>query len=91
MPQTTAKHWNLNIYFTINQIGAAGVASISTGGNFIYAKDASNAFEGVTFSTENNTTFDTTVLNTLNITAQWGTANSGDSIYSDICTLNKTY
>jgi hypothetical protein len=29
--------------------------------------------------------------NTYSITAQWGTANAGDSIYSEIFTLNKTY
>lgn len=91
MPLTTTKHWSLDVNFTVNKIGAAGVASISTGGKFLYTKDASNAYEGVNFSTENNTTFDTTTSNTLNITAQWGTANSGDSIYSDICTLSKLY
>jgi len=91
MPQTTTKHWSLDVNFTINKIGSAGIASISTGGKFLYTKDASVSYEGVNFSTENNTTFDTTVGNTLAITAQWDTANSGDSIYSDICTLNKLY
>ena len=91
MPQTTEQHWKLDIHFTINQIGAATTASISTGGTFLYTKDASNAFEGASFSTENSSSFDTTTPNTLSITAQWGTANSGDSIYSNICTLNKTY
>ncbi len=91
MGGTTDKHWRLEVFFTINSIGAAGVASISTGGSFMYVKNASTAFEGSTFSTENNTTFDTTINNTLSITAQWDTANTGDSIYSDICTLNKTY
>jgi hypothetical protein len=33
----------------------------------------------------------TTVLNTLVITAQWNTNNAGNSIYSEIFTLNKTY
>ena len=91
MAGTTDKHWRLEIYFSINQIGAAGVASISTGGTFMYVKDASTAFEGSSFSTENATTFDTTISNTLNVTAQWGTANTGDSIYSNIFTLIKTY
>ena len=91
MPQTTSKHWTLDISFTINQIGIAGIASISTGGKFIFNKDASNAFEGTTFSTENNSTFDTTINNTLSITAQWGTANTGDSIYSNIFSLSKLY
>ena len=39
----------------------------------------------------NNTTFNTTISNTLDITVQWGAANVGNSIYSDICILNKTY
>ena len=91
MPATTAQHWKLDIDFTVRALGVAGVASIASGGSFIYNKDASNAFEGVNFSVENTTTFDTTIDNTLVITAQWGTANAGDSIYSEIFTLNKTY
>lgn len=87
----TAKHWKLEVFFTIRAIGASGVAKIATGGTFFYTKDASNAFEGANFSTETITGFDTTVNNTLAITAQWGTANAGDSIYSEIFTLNKTY
>lgn len=91
MPSCTNKHWKLDVHFTIREIGAAGIASIVSGGTFIYTKDASNAFEGVTFSKETNTGFDTTIDNTLEITAQWNTANAGDSIYSEIFTLNKTY
>lgn len=91
MPATTLKHWNLNINFTIRTIGAAGVASIATGGSFIYNKDASNGFEGTNFSTETSIGFDTTIANTLVITAQWGTANIGDIIYSELFTLTKTY
>lgn len=91
MAGTTAKHWKLEVFFTIRSLGASGVAAIATGGTFMYTKDASNAFEGVNFSTETTTGFDTTVNNTLAITAQWGTANVGDSIYSELFTLNKTY
>jgi hypothetical protein len=88
---TTNKDWELEIYFSINEVGAAGVASISTGGNFNYIKDAGGALEGTVFSLTNNTTFDTTISNTLEITAQWGAANVGTSIFSQICTLNKTF
>ena len=91
MAGTTGKHWKLEVFFTVRTIGAAGVASIATGGAFMYTKNASNNFEGINFSTENTTTFDTTISNTLSITAQWDTANAGDSIYSEIFTLNKTY
>lgn len=91
MAGATNKNWKMEIYFSINDIGAAGVANISTGGTFMYTKDASLSFEGVNFSTQNSSTFDTTINNTLAITAQWGTANAGNSIYSQIFTLNKTY
>ena len=91
MAGTTGKHWKLEVFFTVRTIGAAGVASIATGGAFMYTKNASTNFEGINFSTENTTTFDTTISNTLSITAQWDTANAEDSIYSEIFTLNKTY
>ena len=91
MAGTTGKHWKLEMFFTVRSIGAAGVASIATGGAFMYTKNASTNFEGINFSTENTTTFDTTVSNTLVITAQWNTNNAGNSIYSEIFTLNKTY
>ena len=88
---TTNKHWELNVYFTIRALGAAGVASIASGGIFSYIKNSGLNFEGNNFSIVNNTTFDTTINNTLNITAQWGAANAADSIYSEIFILNKIY
>ena len=91
LPQITLKHFKLDIDFTVRALGGVGVASIVSGGEFTYSKDASNAFEGSNFSTENNTTFDTTVSNTLVITVQWGSTNAANSIYSEIFTLTKTY
>ena len=91
MAGATDRHWKLEVYFTVRTLGASGVASIATGGTFMYTKNASTNFEGTNFSTETTTGFDTTISNTLSITAQWGTANAGDSIYSEIFTLNKTY
>jgi hypothetical protein len=83
--------FSLNIDFTIRQLGAAGVASIVSLGTFHYVKTVNGVIEGFSFNTVNNTTFSTTVSNTLNITVQWGAANAGNSIYSDIFILNKTY
>ena len=91
MAGTTSKHWKLEVYFTVRTLGASGVASIAAGGAFMYTKNASTNFEGTNFSTETTTGFDTTISNTLSVTAQWGTANAGNSIYSEIFTLNKTY
>jgi len=88
---TTAKHWMLNIEFTIRKVGTAGLASIISGGSFIYNRNASNNPEGFTFISINDNDFDTTIGNELVITAQWNNASASNSIYSDIFTLNKVY
>ena len=46
---------------------------------------------GRSFNTLNNTTFDTTNPNTLDFTITWGTASAGNSIYSSMCILKKTF
>ena len=81
----------LNIDFTIRQLGGAGVASIVSLGTFHYNKTSNAAVEGFGFNVVNNTTFNTTINNTLDVTVQWGSNNAGNSIYSDIFILNKTY
>ena len=91
MSATTSKHWKLDVDFTVRTLGVATVASIASGGLFAYTKNSGLNFEGVNFSIINNTTFDTTISNTLVITAQWNTNNAGNSIYSEIFTLTKTY
>jgi hypothetical protein len=83
--------FSLNVDFTIRQLGAAGVASIVSLGTFHYAKTSNASVQGFAFNQVNSTTFDTTISNTLDITVQWGAANTGNSIYSDIFILNKTY
>ena len=84
---TTDKHWQLDLNFTIRSIGSVG--SIASYGSFGYIKNSGLNFEGSNFVTI--TTLDTTILNTINITAEWNTTNSGNSIYSDIFVLNKIY
>ncbi len=83
--------WSLNIDFTIRQIGGVGVASIVSLGSFHYTKTNNASVQGFGFNDVNNTTFSTTISNVLNITAQWGSANPANTIYSDIFVLNKTY
>ena len=77
--------------FTIRSLGVASVGSIVSGGLFSYVKNSGLNFEGADFSIVNSTTFDTTILNTLNITAQWNSNNATNNIYSELFTLNKTY
>ena len=60
-------------------------------GSLTYSKDASNAFEGIDFSDLNNITFNTTISNTLDVTAQWGSNNAGNTIYTETFTLHRIY
>jgi hypothetical protein len=83
--------WQININFTIRKIGGSGTASIVTLGNLHVIKTASGTPYSFAFNTVNNTTFDTTASNTLDITVQWGSNNVANSIYSDVFILNKTY
>jgi hypothetical protein len=83
--------YSMNIDFTIRALGAAGVASIVSLGTFHYNKTVNAVVQGFAFNVVNNTTFDTTISNTLNITVQWGSNNAGNSIFSDIFILNKIY
>ena len=83
--------WSLNIDFTIRSIGPAGVASIVSLGSFHYTKTNNSSVQGFAFNVVNNTTFDTTIPTTLDVTVQWQNASTGNTIYSDIFILNKTY
>jgi len=91
MDAATSKSWLLTLNFTIRNIGTTTVASISSGGIFSYIKNSGTNFEGYVLSNINNTTFDTTISNTLIITAQWNTTNAGNSIVSRNFTLTKIY
>lgn len=85
----TSKSWLINLYFTIRQIGGTTVASISSGGLFSYIKNSGINYEGYVLSYINNVDFDTTILNTLDITVTWNTNNTGNRIFSRNFTLTK--
>ena len=87
----TNKNWIINLYFTIRTLGVATTASVSSGGLFSYIRNGGTQFEGYNLSTVNITTFDTTINNTLVITAQWDTADVDNSITSRNFTLTKVY
>jgi len=91
MSAATNQPWLINLYFTIRTLGAPTVASISSGGLFSYIRNGGTQFEGYVLSTINNTTFDTTVNNTLVITAEWDPASTGNSIVTRNFTLTKVY
>lgn len=81
--------WKLDINFSIHQIGPAGTAAIVSAGTFMYTKNASTQFEGVNFGTENSTTFDTTVDNTLTVKATFSSALN--VLTTRLFTLHKIY
>ena len=91
LPSITNQVWNLTINFTIRTIGGINVASIVTLGEMHVLKFASGTQQGFGFNTINNTTFDTTIPNTLSVTAQWSSNSALNSIYTDIFVLNKIY
>jgi len=91
MRNATAKPFILDVKFSIWTIGGAGVASILTGGLFDYQENASDKFDSYIAGSLNNTTFDTTIAQTLDITAQWGTASPTNSIQTSIFFLNQVY
>lgn len=83
--------FHLVLDFTIRNIGTTGVADIAVLGSFKYSKTVNGAVEGFAFNTINNTTFDTTIQNTLDVTVQWGSTNADNKINTDIFILNKTH
>lgn len=83
--------FSLNIDFTIRQLGGPGVASIVSLGTFHYTKTSNASLQGFAFNQVEDTLFNTTIPNTLDITVEWGAANLNNSIFSDIFVLNKTY
>lgn len=91
MVSTTNDVWFLTMNFTIRNIGVPSVASILTLGVFHYTKTSNGNVEGFSFNTLNNTTFDTTVSNVLNITVEFSSSDVLNSIYSDTFVLNKIY
>ena len=91
MKITTNKFFELTLDFTVTKIGVAGVAELFTNGQYMYNHNSAGDIAGNNFALITTTIFDTTILNALSITAQWGSANASNSIQSQNFVLNKTY
>jgi len=87
LDNATNSGWELELDFTIATIGASG--TICTNGNFVYNKDSNREIFGHIF--QDVQTIDTTIPNTLDITAEWNVLNTGDDIYSANFVLYKVY
>jgi len=91
MPNVTSSHFSFEVTFTIRAVGTAGNAKIQSSGFFTFTQNAGGTFEGDNFSTLNQTTFDTTIPNQLDITAQFNSTNAANFIFTEILVLNKIY
>lgn len=91
MSAATSKQWTLDMDLTVQQAGAAGTAITATATRFSYNKNGSNTPELLSFEYGNEEYFDTTVSNTIVVTAQWGTASASNAIYCGMFNLTKTY
>ncbi len=91
MPSTTNKVFEFILDFTVTKLGINGIGEIFANGLFSYNKDASNAIEGINIGLINNTTFNTEIINTLDITADWIGTSVLNKIQSQNITLTKIY
>lgn len=91
LPVTTGLWWGIDIYFTVRQIGAAGAAQLSI--RIVYRQNVNGGtnFFSSSFHTVNTTTFDTTIINQLDIKAQWAVASASNSIAMAQLVLSRSY
>lgn len=87
----TNKYFEIMLDFTVTKIGIAGVAELFSNGQFSYNKNANNTIDGNNFAYIDNTAFDTTIINTLDMTAEWITTDVLNSIQSQNFVLTKVY
>lgn len=88
---TNEDFWEIEIDFTIQAVGGVGVASIVSNGQFVYVRNSTLDYKGVGFNFTNNTSFDTTIANALEITAKWGSDNVLNRLITDSFVLYKTF
>jgi len=91
MNTTTNKFFELVVDFTVTKIGGPGVAELFVNGQYSYNQDTAGLLQGSNFGLISNTVFDTTVLNALSITAEWGTSKVANKIQSQNFVLTKVY
>jgi len=89
---TDGQNWALDVTFIIQNTGSAGVASILSTGQLTVRKDAAGETVTEIFSDINNTTFDTTIENTLSVQAILDSACiASENIYSELFILYKVF
>jgi len=89
---SSGSSFETEIDFQLRNIGSAGVADICSNFDFTYNQSGGGgAFVGERGVFQNNTTFDTTILNTLEITAQFSSTNASNTIKTIVSKLSKDF
>jgi hypothetical protein len=88
---STNKFFELEINFVVRQLGGAGVADLAINYDFSYNQNSGGNFQGERKCEINNTNFDTTIMNQLEITAQFSSTSANNSIETLLSTLGKNY
>jgi hypothetical protein len=88
---STNKYFELEINFVVRQIGTATTADLAINYDFSYNQNSGGNFQGERLCEANNTTFDTTIDNQLDITAQFSSTSANNSIETILSTLGKNF
>ena len=88
---SSGEFFELEADFSIRTLGGVGVASISTNFDFTYSDSGATAWRGKRTCVVNNTTFSTTINNTLDIRAQWSSTSANNSIQCLQAILSRTF
>lgn len=84
-------YYELEIDFTVREIGGVGAADLVVNYDFSYNQSSGGNFQGERKCEVNSTTFDTTILNELDVTAQFSSTSANNSIETLLSTLTKTF
>lgn len=87
----TSESFVIDAYFSVQQLGGAGAAVITTAVDFKYNSDPSNAWQAFGNNTQNTTTFSTEIDNTLSVTAQFSSASASNSLQVTQFILEQKY
>lgn len=86
---SSGEHFEIEVDWSIRTVGVAGVASFVTNWDFTYSDSGLSQFRGDRNVTVNNTTFDTTIINNLDVTAQFSSVNVSNNLQTRLAFLKK--
>ena len=89
LTNSSNEFFEIEIDFTIRQIGGTGVADIVANIDFTYSDSGATNWRGSRDVSVNNTTFDTTISNTLDVTCQFSSTSANNSLQTRQATLGQ--